>query len=243
MPSAFEYMSQGRPAESHENFELPSNCRRILIVGAGGFGREVLQWARHAWPEHVSKIAGFLSSDSDKLEGHAATLPILGSPADYQPQPSDGLVLAIGIPRIRREVAEQLEAKGSRFLTLIHPAAIVADTAKIGTGTVICPCVVISVGAHLGRFALLNYHASIGHDAHVGDFAVLSPYATLGGGARVLEDVFLGLHASVGPSVTVGQRGKVSSNSCALASAPADSIIYGVPGRIARCIAIDAGCR
>ena len=27
-------------------FEPPPDCRRIVIAGAGGFGREVLQWAR-----------------------------------------------------------------------------------------------------------------------------------------------------------------------------------------------------
>jgi sugar O-acyltransferase (sialic acid O-acetyltransferase NeuD family) len=217
----------------------PSDCERIIIVGAGGFGREVLQWARHAWPEHVHKIAGFLSADPDKLNGHATSLPILGSPADFQPQPGDGLVLAIGVPDVRRQVAEQLIGNGARFLTVIHPAAVVAGTAQVGIGTIICPYAIVSDSVRLGRFVLVNYHASLGHDASAGDFAVLSPCATIGGGARLFADVFLGLHASVGPGIAVGPRAKVSSNSCVLASAPADSLIYGVPGRIVRHVAID----
>jgi acetyltransferase-like isoleucine patch superfamily enzyme len=63
---------------------------------------------------------------------------------------------------------------------------------------------------------------------------VLSPYATLGGHSHVEDDVFLGLHASVGPGKNVGARSKVSANSCVLANALADSIVYGVPGRIVR---------
>ena len=59
------------------------------------------------------------------------------------------------------------------------------------------------------------------------------------GHAHVEDDVFLGLHASVGPGKTVGARSKVSANSCVLATAAADSIIYGVPGRITR--RVDAG--
>jgi acetyltransferase-like isoleucine patch superfamily enzyme len=97
----------------------------------------------------------------------------------------------------------------------------------------VCPYAIISDSCRVGRFVAMNYHSSLGHDATAGDFSVLSPYATLGGRAHVEEDVFLGLHASVGPGKTVGARSKVSANSAALASAPPDSIIYGVPGHVA----------
>lgn len=209
---------------------LPPDCRRILIVGAGGFGREVLQWARDAWPESADRIAGFLSDDPSRLDGHSTDLRILGSPENFEPQPSDGLLLAIGIPGLRRNVAVGLEARGARFLTLIHPTAIVAGSAAIGTGSIICPYGIVSDAVRLGSFVLLNYHASLGHDASAGAFAVLSPYATLGGHARVDSDVFLGLHASVAPGKTVGARSKVSANSCVLADAPSDRLVYGVPG-------------
>jgi len=211
----------------------PGDCERIIIVGAGGFGREVLQWARQTWPEHIHKLAGFVSADPAKLDGHAASLPILASPNDFEPRPTDGFVLGIGIPRIRRVVAEQLEARGARFLTLIHPTAIVADTAVIAPGSVICPYAIVSDSVQLGRFVLVNYHASLGHDAAAGDYAVLSPYATLGGAAGIGEDVFLGLHAAVGPAVSVGCRSTVAANSCALVDAASDQLVYGVPGRIA----------
>jgi len=217
---------------------LLSKTKRILIVGAGGFGREVLQWVRDAWTAQAGLIAGFLSDDAGCLKERACQLPILGDPAAYKPQPGDALVLAIGIPEARRRVAESLASRGGEFLTLIHPTAIVSPTAMIGAGSILCPYSILSDSASIGRCALLNYHASLGHDASTGDYAVLSPYATLGGAAHIGEDVFMGMHASVGPRKRVGARSKISANSCALADAPADSIIYGVPGRIGRRVAI-----
>ena len=217
----------------------PSDCERIIIVGAGGFGREVLQWARHAWPEHVHKLAGFVSADPTKLDGHAPTLPILGSPNDFEPQPTDGLVLGIGIPRVRRVVAEHLEARGGRFLTLIHPTAIVADTAVIGPGSVICPYAVVSDAVRLERCVLVNYHASLGHDAKAGDFTVLSPYATLGGEAAIGADVFMALHSTVGPAVRIGSDSAVAANSCALEDVGSQKLTFGVPGRAAPRILVD----
>jgi sugar O-acyltransferase (sialic acid O-acetyltransferase NeuD family) len=205
----------------------PSGCERIIIVGAGGFGREVLQWARHAWPSDAPRIAGFLSADPDKLDGHAPALPILGSPADFQPQPFDGFLLAIGVPRVRRQVAEQLEVNGARFLTLTHPTAIVAATAQVGTGTVICPYAIVSDAVRLGRFVLLNYHSSLGHDASALDFSVLAPYATLAGGAFLEEDVFLGLHAQIGPLARVGRGSRAEAGAVILRHLPEGSVALG----------------
>ena len=209
-----------------------ASCARILVVGAGGLGREVWQWARAAWPSAAGRIAGFLSADPGLLAGRPGMPPIVGDPDDFSPQPGDGLLLAIGIPAVRRRVAETLRARGAEFLTLVHPTAVVAPSATIGPGTIVCPHAVVSDAARLGRCTLVNYHASVAHDAVTGGFAVLSPYAALGGGARVDDDVFVGLHASVGPRITVGARSKVAANSCALADVPPDSLVLGVPGRV-----------
>lgn len=212
----------------------PAWCRRVIIVGAGGFGREVLQWASDAWPEQAGRIAGFLSADPAALDGHSTRLPILDDPDAFCPLPGDGFLLAIGIPLVRRQVAERLAQRGANFLTLVHPTAIVATTATVGAGSVICPQAVVSAAARLGRCVLVNYHASLGHDAAAGDYTVFSPSATLGGGAVVEEDVFLGLHATVGPRVRIGAGTKVSANSAALVSVPRQTLVYGVPGRSGR---------
>lgn len=211
---------------------LPPDVRRILIVGAGGFGREVLHWARDAWPEASAKIVGFLSADAQSVPVDRLLPPILATPAAFLPEPGDALLLAIGIPVVRRRVAEDLASRSAVFLTLVHPTAIVAPSATIGNGSILCPYAIASDSVCLGRFTLMNYHSSLGHDAATGDFAVLSPYATLGGGASIGDDVFLGLHASVGPGVQIGPRGKIAANSAALHDAPADTLVHGVPGRI-----------
>jgi sugar O-acyltransferase (sialic acid O-acetyltransferase NeuD family) len=174
-------------------------------------------------------MAGFLSADPAPI---GLGPQIVGDPDAYLPRPGDAFLLAIGIPGVRRRVAESLQARGAEFLTLIHPTAIVASTATIGAGSILCPHAIVSDAAALGACVLMNYHSSLGHDAVAGDYTVLSPYAALGGHARVAEDVFLGMHASVGPGRTVGARSKVSAGSAALSDASADCIVWGVPGRV-----------
>ena len=231
----------GRPAVPLRRFQPPSEYRKILIVGAGGFGREVLQWAHDAWPEWDDRIAGFLSDDLARLAGFRGSHRILGTVRDHSPEDGTAYLLAIGVAYARRSVAENLQRRGASFITLVHPSAVVGETAVIGTGSIVCPNAVISDSSALGECVLVNYHASLGHDATAGAYAVLSPYATLGGAASIGNDVFLGLHASVGPGVSVGERSKISANSCALSSVPPDSLVYGVPGRISPRVDPDLG--
>ncbi|NQW49258.1 MAG: acetyltransferase [Planctomycetes bacterium] len=217
----------------------PPSCRRILVVGAGGFGREVVRWALDAWPEWTTRIVGFLSDDLGRLDGFNTPYRIVGTVHDHVPEAGTAYLLAIGVAYARRTVAEHLCRQGASFVSLVHPSAVVSDSAVIGTGSIICPYAVVSESSTLGACVLVNYHASLGHDSTAGAFSVLSPYATLAGEASIGDDVFLGLHASVGPGVKVGERSKVSANSCALSSVPPDSLVYGVPGRVSPRVALD----
>jgi sugar O-acyltransferase (sialic acid O-acetyltransferase NeuD family) len=212
----------------------PASCRRILIVGAGGFGREVLQWTRDAWPDHAELLAGFLSDDATRLAGHDCGLAIVASVDAYVPRDGDRLLFAIGLPECRRRVAESLLARGAEFLTLVHPTAVVCPSAQIGCGSIVCPHAIVSDAARLGRFVILNWHASAAHDADVGDFAVLSPFAAVAGGARVGAGCFLGTHASLAPGRSLGAGSRVSANSAVGVDVAADSIAFGVPATIRR---------
>lgn len=181
-------------------------------------------------------IAGFLDRDAlCRLDPDAP--PLLGDPAVYGPRAGDGLVLAIGIPGVRRRVAADLASRGGRFVTFVHPTALVAPSARLGHGTIVCPLAVVSDRVATGRCTLVNYHASLGHDSATGDYCVLSPNAALGGHAILGDDVFLGLSASVGPGRRVGERSKVAANSVALADVPADRLVVGVPGRLTPLVA------
>jgi len=128
-------------------------------------------------------------------------------------------------------VSERLIARGTEFITMVHRTSVLAESARLGLGSSLCPGAIVSDLAALDEPVLMNCHTSLGHDSWTGDLAVMSPYATLGGNAVVGKNAFLGLHATVEPGGAAGARGE-GANSCALSNMPPDSIIYGAPGRI-----------
>ncbi len=200
----------------------------IVIIGAGGFAREVHAWLPEVYSAETHRFRGFLGREPD-----AGAAPLLGDPLDYTPQAEDRFILAIGDLDARARLVGALSDKGATFISFIHPQSIVSASSRIGQGTVIYPYAVVSNGAKIGDFAHLSLYASAGHDADVGRNCYLSPYATLNGGSRIADNVFLGSHATVGPQVTVGRNSTVSANSCALRNVPDESFVFGVPGTAA----------
>jgi sugar O-acyltransferase (sialic acid O-acetyltransferase NeuD family) len=203
----------------------------IVIVGAGGFGREVYLWARESFPTSAYRIKGFLAKSADELVDYSLPVGILGDEHTYAIQPQDVFLIALGDIDVKKRVTATLQARCATFLTLIHPKAIVAPTAHIGEGTVICPFALVSDHVEIGPFAALNFYASCGHDAKVGTYSILSPYATVGGFAVLENEVYLGPHATVIHRRRVGYRSKISANSTAMSDIPPYTLVYGVPGR------------
>ena len=109
----------------------------LFVVGAGGFGREVLDVvAAINRVENRFRVLGVVDdrpSQRDLARLRALAMPWLGTVAEVIAAyaPAD-FALAIGDPRSRRLVAGILESAGWRPATLIHPAAVVGSVAEIG---------------------------------------------------------------------------------------------------------------
>lgn len=202
----------------------------IIIVGAGGFGREVYLWAKDAFPTNEFKIKGFISANPKALDGLDIDVGILGNDNTYQVQEKDRFLFAIGKIAAKKRIITNLQNKGVKFLTLIHPTAIVADTAEIGEGVIICPFVTVTDHAQIGDFVKMNCYSFCGHNAKIGKYSILCPYAVVNGYAILEDEVFLSTHATVAPYRKVGFRSKISANSAAMYNIPAHTLVYGVPG-------------
>ena len=112
----------------------------IVLVGAGGLGREVLNYVLDAIrPSPHMRVKGFLDDNLSALSPYRCEFPILGSILDYPIQPQDRFVMTIGDCVTRAELIRKLEARGARFITIIHPTAYVAANATVGDACIVGP--------------------------------------------------------------------------------------------------------
>jgi sugar O-acyltransferase (sialic acid O-acetyltransferase NeuD family) len=205
----------------------------LIIVGAGRFAREVLCWLEDSLDPATQRIAGLL----DDTLAPAATLdadypyPLLGAIGDYQPAAGDALVLAIGAPQAKLRIAQELAARGARFHSLVHPSAIVARTAKLGRGAVVCPFALVSAGSRVGDFVTINSYASVGHDAVLGAGCTLSSHVDITGAAQLGAAVMVGSGASVLPRVKVGANATVGAGAVVMRRVADGATVYAAPAK------------
>lgn len=204
----------------------------LVIVGAGGFGREVLQYAYDVClVDRSLYVKGFLDDTVTDLTAFGLDVAVLGDTRSYQPAASDRLVIAVGEPSLRAALARRFEERGAAFASIVHPLAYVSAAARVGVGCVVAPFATVGAAARLGDHSVLTFYASVGHDARVGRCCAISPHAVANGGTEIGDEVFVGSHAVVNPLKVVGDRSKVAAGSVVYRSVPPDSIASGTPAK------------
>lgn len=201
----------------------------VIVIGTGGFARELAAWIKDCWPAGQNTVKGFLSTERSLAVG-AHDGQVIGD-RSYLAEKDDVFVVGLSDPDGRREAAAPFLEQGARFLTVVHPTAILSPTAQLGVGVAICPYATVSEDAVVGSHSLVNLYASVGYEGIVGNHCILAPYATLSAGAVLEDEVFLATRATVAPSRRVGATSRVAANSAVNKDVPPRSLVVGVPGR------------
>ena len=154
----------------------------LVIIGAGGFGRELFSAAREAvgFGEQF-RVKGFLDANPAALDRFTGYPSILGSPEDYAIQPDDVFITALGNIASRRRCVELIEKRGGAFISVIHRSASLGQNVTVDPGSFIAHNVVLTVDIAVGRHADIFHGTEIGHDSTVGDFAHVYSLCSIGG--------------------------------------------------------------
>ena len=205
--------------------------KKLYIVGAGGFGREVHAWAsQHPDCSRLWSVAGFLDDNASALASFgdfARVLPLTG----HAVEAAAVYVCGLGKPELKEKLLGPLLAAGADFPPFVDRSARLGARVRLGRGVVLCPGVVVTTDAAIGDFVMINLNSTVGHDAAIGDWTTLSAQCDVTGGARVGRRCFLGSRATVIPGKSVGDRTVVAAGSVVMTDLPADVLAAGSPAR------------
>ena len=123
----------------------------LVIVGAGGFGREVLWLVRdlnRAAGRTVLDPVGFVDDDPAKKGRLVNGVPVIGSSDEFRSiarQASRPFAAALGVgdPRLKMRIRDALDddstCGGLLWPSLVHPTAQIDEsTSSVGQGCVVC---------------------------------------------------------------------------------------------------------
>ncbi|OQX60228.1 MAG: acetyltransferase [Helicobacteraceae bacterium 4484_230] len=192
----------------------------IAIYGGGGHGKVVADIAASNGFGSILWIDDAPKEEAVGLEEFIASTPDIP------------VALGIGNNLHREKSFQRLTDAGLKVISLVHPSAIISESAVIERGAVVMPGAVINAEAVVKEGAIINSAAVIEHDCVIGRFAHISPNCALGGDVKVGERTHIGIGASVIQCLSIGPDVKVGAGAAVIHNLPGSIMAAGVPAVI-----------
>jgi len=207
--------------------------KKIIIIGAGGFGREVYRHLLDLQKVHREiEIEGFLDANLDALKGFSNVgKNIIGNTQLSQISIDGFYICAIGDVDIRENIYDKIKSMGGNFFTLIHPSVKISLSCSVGEGSIICPGAILTDNVKVGKNVIMNLNVMCGHDSEIDDHVVLSPMVNINGTVIIRRKVFIGSSAVVTPGTHIGENCKVSAGSVVYKYWGENMLLHGNPAK------------
>lgn len=175
---------------------------KLLLVGAGGFGRVVL--------EHASGLydCAFLD-DGDAVV--VDDVPVIGKTSDmasFYPK-YKLLLVTIGNNKLREQLYMEAASIGYSFPNIIHPTAYISPHAHIGSGCVILNNAVVQNNARCGDGCILNPGVELHHDSSIGNYCLIYTNSVIRSLTTVGDRVWMGSNVTISTSAIIPNDEKV----------------------------------
>lgn len=207
--------------------------KKILIVGAGGFGREV-QWLIERINQCTPKwqISGYLDdgiNPGTEINGY----PVIGGIdklKDYEV--NTAVVCAIGSAGIRKKLISRIKELGTfEFPNLIDPKVQMSQTVVLGEGNIICAGNILTVNIRIEDFVIINLSCTIGHDTVLRSFVTIYPGVNISGCTEMKSGSELGTGSKIIQGKTIGERTIIGAGAVIVNNIPADCTAMGIPAK------------
>jgi sugar O-acyltransferase (sialic acid O-acetyltransferase NeuD family) len=208
--------------------------KKIAIVGAGGFGKEIFCiWKERLLYDNVEfDFLGFF--DDGKKGENTGYGNVIGVIEDLNNVAEDlEVALAIGNTRILKNVIERIHNKKVSFPNITHPTSkfLNKESIKLSEGNIFSIDTIICNNVAMGNFNLLNTRVTIGHDVTVGNYNVFSPNVQISGEVTIGNNNLFGFNSGVIQVLKIGNENTLGVGSILLKSITDKGTYMGTPAK------------
>lgn len=211
-----------------------SQYRKLYIVGAGGFGREVLWLAERMNKQNeIWDIQGFIDDDQHTHGQELNGKKVLGGCTYLENLTEDVYVIcAIGAAKTKKRVVDKLsKINGIHFATLVDPSVMMSDYVQIGEGSIICAGTILTTNITIGRHVIINLDCTLGHDDVIGDYVTLYPSVNISGNVMVDSMSEIGTGSQIIQGKKIAKNVVVGAGAVVVRDIKDAGTYIGVPAR------------
>lgn len=216
-----------------KHLKAQNNMKKIAIIGAGGFGREVKTII-----DDINKIekqyefVGFFDDGCSKGE-MVNGFHVLGGVEDINQFPEElAIVIAIGDPKTKAKIHNKISNSKIDYPNIIHPRAMISDDfVEIGMGNIITAGCIITCNIQIKDFVILNLMCTVGHDTTINSYASFMPSVNISGEVIIHEKVYVGTGAKIINQLEIGQNTIVGAGAVVAKSLPENCTAVGIPAK------------
>jgi sugar O-acyltransferase (sialic acid O-acetyltransferase NeuD family) len=206
-------------------------ARPLLIYGAGGHAREVLELARVS----LNMEPAVFLDDFNPCRTVSNIEVITYADALTRFAGAD-ILIAVGDTPARKRLYLRAVSDGFTPLTLLAPGVWMSSNASVGRGSQIFFGAAISENVVIGENVIINFHCSLSHDVTIGDHCTLAPRVTCAGNVAIESGATIGVGATVingSPQepLKIGKNAFIGAGSLIIADVAAETVVAGVPAR------------
>lgn len=207
--------------------------RKILIFGAGGFGREV-QWLIECINQKnpTWTIEGYLDDGVEpgtEVNGYQ----VLGGIEKLRDFDENiAVVCAVGSARVREIIINRIKEMGNyQFPNLIHPDVQMSDSVTFGEGNIICAGNILTVNIEVKDFVIINLSCTVGHDAVLESFVTVYPGVNISGCTIMHKGVELGTGSKIIQGIEVAEKSIIGAGAVVVRDITEAGTYAGVPAK------------